>query len=267
MRIGATNTWPSEVKRQRGYVEEIGRWHSYTEKPLVAAADMARAFRAEPQRHAERSGLWAGAESGGVDRDEAARAALSGEEWHNNMIRMVASYVARGLDDAEIHAITDRLTLPGYTVDQTRREVQQDIDGARRKGWHEGARREDPQPPPDPETVEALQFAPWQEIDLSRIPRVEFVYSDFYARGYTSVTIAPPKQGKSMLALAEAIDMATGRGILSGEPAEPRRVLYFNAEDDQNVLRSRVAALLTAVLIAKGEGWQALTATFAMVEG
>src|SRR5690625_3471465 len=54
--------------------------------------------------------------------------------------------------------------------------------------------------------IKAVKFRPWTRIDLSQIPRTQFVYSDFYARGYTSLTVAAPKVGKSMLALAEAVD-------------------------------------------------------------
>ena len=77
------------------------------------------------------------------------------------------------------------------------------------------------------------------------IPSPIFVCSDFYALGYTSLTVAPPKVGKSMLALAEAIDIATGKGILTGYTREPLRVLYYNAEDDHDVLDAWVSALLT----------------------
>lgn len=99
----------------------------------------------------------------------------------------------------------------------------------------------------------ALDFAPWGERDLAAIPYPEFVYSDFYARGYTSVTLAPPKVGKSMLGLAEALDMASGKGILTGKPRAPLKVVYYNAEDDQAVVDSRVAALLVEYGIAQHE--------------
>jgi hypothetical protein len=98
------------------------------------------------------------------------------------------------------------------------------------------------------EEVEAILpalFRPWVVKDLSAIKPTEFVYSDFYARGYTSLTVAPPKVGKSMLGLAEAVDMATGRGFLTGEGRAPMNVVYYNAEDDENVLDARIAALLT----------------------
>lgn len=104
-------------------------------------------------------------------------------------------------------------------------------------------------------------FRPWKRIDLTTIPYPKFVYSDFYARGYTSVTLAPPKVGKSMLGLAEAIDIATGRGILTGVEREPQKVVYYNAEDDQHVIDSRVAALLVEYDIGQDEIEDRLFAT------
>jgi hypothetical protein len=89
-------------------------------------------------------------------------------------------------------------------------------------------------------------FKAWQTIDPSTIPLLQFVYGDAYAAGYMTVTFAAPKTGKSLLAMAEAIDAATGRGFLTGKPSAPQRVLYFNAEDDQNVLDGRVITLLKA---------------------
>jgi hypothetical protein len=94
------------------------------------------------------------------------------------------------------------------------------------------------------EAIPALDFKPWGFRPLDQIKPVEFVYSDFYARGYTTLTAAPPKVGKSMLGLAEALDMATGAGILTGHERIPLRVLYYNAEDDMSVIEARTAALL-----------------------
>ena len=44
-----------------------------------------------------------------MDREMAQQAIMSGDDWHHNVVRLVASYVAKGLGDAEIHAITDNL--------------------------------------------------------------------------------------------------------------------------------------------------------------
>ena len=165
----------------------------------------------------------------------------SGDEWHNNILRLVGKLVAGGMTDEDIHAITDSLTLPGYTLDQTQRQVKEMIEKARQKGF--GPAQELTKE--EIKKLPSLDFKSWQEKDLAAIPSPDFIYTDWYARGYTSLTVAPPKVGKSMLALAEAVDMASGKGILSGIERKPLKVLYFNAEDDQDVLDARIAALIT----------------------
>ena len=99
----------------------------------------------------------------------------------------------------------------------------------------------------------AYDFQAWREIDIAQIPRLRFVYGDTFAAGYLSVTFAAPKTGKSLLALSEAIDAATGRGFLTGQPATPIKVLYYNAEDDLAVIQGRVAAVLQAWQIPQAE--------------
>ena len=93
----------------------------------------------------------------------------------------------------------------------------------------------------EPRVLKLPSFAPLGEIDFSTIRRTDFLYRDFYARGYTSLTVAAPKVGKSALALAEAMDMASA-GKLYGVNTEPRRVMYLNAEDDAEAMRGRYAA-------------------------
>ena len=61
--------------------------------------------------------------------------ASQGINWHDNVLRLVAHMVACGATDLDIHATTDALTLDGYAVTQTRREVQSMVDSARRKGF------------------------------------------------------------------------------------------------------------------------------------
>ena len=72
---------------------------------------------------------------GSFDRAQAQVAILSGEAWHRKVLRLVASYVARGLDDWEIQSICRDFTLEGYTTEQTAIEVQKMINGAKAKGF------------------------------------------------------------------------------------------------------------------------------------
>jgi hypothetical protein len=49
--------------------------------------------------------------------------ARAGDHWHDNLVRLTGHWIARGWSDAEILTAAEALTLPGYTIAQTRREV------------------------------------------------------------------------------------------------------------------------------------------------
>ena len=70
-----------------------------------------------------------------LDRVAISEAALNGENWHDNLLRLVASWVATGQTNYEILTKAAHYTLPGYTVDQTKDEIQIMIDSARQKGF------------------------------------------------------------------------------------------------------------------------------------
>ena len=66
------------------------------------------------------------------DFDRAVKDAKSGLAWHTNVMRIVGSLVARGLEDEQIYAFTDDLTLKDYTVVETRSEVKKMLDWVHR---------------------------------------------------------------------------------------------------------------------------------------
>lgn len=106
---------------------------------------------------------------------------------------------------------------------------------------------------PEPKSSVSFQINFWNHVDLAAIPRVRYVYNRFYAKGYTSVTAAPPKVGKSLLGMIEAVDIATGRGLLTGEPQAPQKVYYYNAEDDIDTIHNRIGAILKHYKIPQDE--------------
>lgn len=67
----------------------------------------------------------------------------AGHGWHDNMLRLVAHWIARGRSDAEILAWAEPLTLSGFTVDATAADMRAMIDGARRKGFDKVATRQE----------------------------------------------------------------------------------------------------------------------------
>ena len=259
MRIGGTVAYPASHKQERGYVKELTTMRtSYDDGPRapVTIDQMQRAFGSTQPAKSTKATSGFQIDTGAMqtlDREQTRIQALQGQDWHHAVIKLVASYVSRGFTDDEIHRQTDPLTLAGYTVDQTRAEVQTAIDGARAKGWTPEAGAVRDMTDAEKEAVPAALFNWWTPMDLAAIPAPEFLYSDFFARGYTSLTVAAPKVGKSMLGLAEAIDAATGRGFLTGVSREPMKVVYYNAEDDQNAINGRVAALLTEYGIDQSE--------------
>lgn len=133
MRLAGTVSFPSKKKAAKGYeVELVGMRTEFdddrdaidfqallsefpvTDKPLAAKDTDKR-------------------DGAAMNRAMATAEIRAGNNWHDNVVRLVASYVARGLSDDEIHAITDGFTTYGYTVADTQKEVQTAIDGARRK--------------------------------------------------------------------------------------------------------------------------------------
>jgi AAA domain len=71
----------------------------------------------------------------GADVEALLAAIRAGDHWHDNMVRLVGHWIMRGLSDVEILTMAEALTLPGYTVDQTRYEVAVMIRGGREK-WN-----------------------------------------------------------------------------------------------------------------------------------
>ncbi len=61
-------------------------------------------------------------------------------QWNSSLLRLTKGLVAEGKTDEAIHAVTDGLTTDGYNIEQTRKQVQPMIDGARAKFGDDAAR-------------------------------------------------------------------------------------------------------------------------------
>ena len=179
---------------------------------------------------------------------EATLAAIQrNDHWHQNAVRLVGNWVARGLSNAEILAFAPALTIGSapdgrsYTVDQTRLQLNSMITGARRK-WNlpnPVLTIEDKLPPP-PLVIE------WEDgASAAMIPRRRWLVGSFAIRGHLTVLVAPPGAGKSTLGIALAVAGVTGRGEIVGETVhETIKAWVWNNEDDRNELRRRLAAIM-----------------------
>jgi hypothetical protein len=264
MRVAGTVSWPNKKKQEKGYVPELVtmRTEFSTDRDPQPFERLMRAF---PKKSNDtlnltgHSGIEIDLGQQAMDRQLAAQSVMAGDDWHNNIIRLVASYVSKGLSDEEIHAITDSFTLSGYSVDDTRQEVQQAINGARDKGWT---------PPPDPvkermqKQNQALNIpsepsesptegetapnwpTPYEMFDALTLPRREWVYGYDYIKKYISVTASAGGIGKTSAIIVEALAIATGKPLLGTAVKQKTNVWVINLEDPMSEMQMRTIAAM-----------------------
>jgi RecA-family ATPase len=252
MRVAGTVSWPNQKKQDKGYVPELVtmRTEFSTDRDPQPMERMMRAFpKAEPKAASTLS-IDLGQQA--MDRQLVTQNVLAGDDWHINMVRLVGSYVTKGLSDEEIHAITDSFTLAGYSVDDTRNEVQKAIDGARNKGWT---------PPPDPiaekmqqqsqavsnaDDENAMQSwpTPYNMFNALTLPKREWVYGYDYIKKYISVTASAGGIGKTSAIIVEAIAIATGKDLLGVNVKEQTNVWIINLEDPISEMQMRTIAAM-----------------------
>jgi RecA-family ATPase len=248
MRVAGTVSWPNQKKQDKGYVPELVtmRTQFKDDRDPQPIERLTRAFPKTETKPASSLDIDLGQQA--MDRQMAVQNVLAGDDWHLNMVRLVGSYVNKGLSDEEIHAITDSFTLAGYTVDDTRQEVQKAIDGARDKGWT---------PPPDPvqqrieqqnealsEETEQSWPTPYDTFNALTLPRREWVYGYDYIRKYISVTASAGGIGKTSLINVEALAIATGRPLLGAAVKQQTNVWVINLEDPITEMQMRTIAAM-----------------------
>jgi hypothetical protein len=166
-----------------------------------------------------------------------------GEEWHNNVLALIAHLVTSGYAEAVILAMAAELTLAGWTVDQTRADLRTMIEGARQK-WPPGGNSDtdtedyDAAPPrlSQPEVR-------WAGRDYGPIPPREWLLGTVFCRMFLSMLTGSGGVGKTAVRLLQYIAAALGCGVLVGEHVFRRaRILIVCLEDDENEVRRRIRA-------------------------
>ena len=150
MRLAGTVSYPPPRKVERGYIVELTEINTQysgddgieVERSPITASALADAYPQLPQFDPGKGEVHGDVGRGPFDNGSDRRSSdfLLGEiranrEWHNNTLKLVAHLVARGTDDAVILALAPEITLTGYTINETRADLEQMISGARRKGW------------------------------------------------------------------------------------------------------------------------------------
>ena len=161
----------------------------------------------------------------------------AGDHWHDNLVRLTGHWIARGWSDTEIITAAEALTLPGYMVEQTRREVAAMIAGGRRK-WNL------PNLSHGIEDHERAAFAmrPIGLLYPSKRPPRDWLVRHRLMRRHTTVTAAAPGVGKSTLTIEEAVSLASGKDFLGFGIDRPRKVAVINNEETCDELERRIEA-------------------------
>jgi RecA-family ATPase len=172
--------------------------------------------------------------------DACIAAIRAGDHWHDNMLRLVGHWIARGRCDAEILAAAEAMTLSGYTIDATRRDVARMIAGGRAK-W----RVANPEPEIDASAqYHALQPGFLYNLNLALLPRRRWILGRSLLRGHVSLLVAPAGVGKSTHGIARAVAVATGRDLTGESVHEEVKAWIYNIEDDLDELKRRLGAVL-----------------------
>lgn len=253
MRIGGTVTYPAKHKLERGYVKELTniRTEYADARPNVTIDQMHRVFGARtPAAPTAPSGMMIDTGPQAMDRERVAIQALSGNEWNAAVLRLVGSYVRKGLSDSEIHALTDPLTLGGYTVADTRAEVQDMVNRTRANPKFEGSGQDAPAPsfdhapaatPEDAAPSWSLQTAADFTADFIA---PEYLIEGVVQRGRLYTLTAPTGSGKTAVMLYIGTAMSLGQAVCDRE-TEPGDVIYMAGENPDDV-RGRVIATMDA---------------------
>ncbi len=240
MRLGGTINYPNKAKLERGRVTEIS---SYVKigGDLKTIQTLKKTFPYQSITQNYNINFTDFDRTEKLDIEQALTNIRQGNYWHDNMIRVVASLVARNKSDAEIHSVLTGITQAGYSVDQTIKEIDGAIESARNKGFNRPILTTNSAA--SVPKLDTSVFRRWTPIDPLSIPQTDFLYGNkHYIRGYCSLTASQGGIGKSSLVLTEAICMATNRDLLN-VATKKCKVAYHNSEDPYSEIQKRVYAV------------------------
>jgi hypothetical protein len=230
MRLAGTVSYPPQKKMERGYVIEGSTFRTDfpDERTPVAPQVFARAYPANAApaeiviHPAESLNTLQAMVQRPNDVNNLIAACQTGDQWHNHMIRLVASLATNGRSDTEILALAHEITLAGYTVDATRREMQIALTGARRK-----------YAAPEAGTVELVD--PDAIFDLFDIDQIEampppsWLIHEMLVEDGLTILYGDPGAGKSFISLDMGLRLAHGMDW-HGKATKPTGVLYIAGE-------------------------------------
>lgn len=240
MRLAGTVNFPAPHKLQRGYrVEQVTLKTEFEdEREPVTPEEVAAAFPAVQGVLESQSRDFPVTTLPGQTTLSAMRstqiadliaACQTGDQWHNNMIRLVAHLAAKGRTSAEILALAAGITLPGYTVEQTRREMETALAGARQK-WALPEPQDEPVEREEAAREEADSTFLLLDIDeIEAMPPPTWLVHETVGEDSLTILYGDPGAGKSFIAIDMALRLAHAMDW-HGVAAKPTGVLYIAGE-------------------------------------
>ncbi len=146
----------------------------------------------------------------------------AGRDWHNHVVKLTAHWVSLGRSTVEILGHAPDWTLPGFTVEQTRREMAKAIEGAREK-WNV------PDADPVLDGVAAKSLAILTLKDLDALPPPTWLVHGLVPEKSLIVPYGPPKAGKTFIILSMGLHIAAGLPWF-GHPVQQGGVVYIAGE-------------------------------------
>jgi hypothetical protein len=260
MRLGGSIAWPVKegrvIERTEFLIFDDGRPKSYLPEQIAKAFPPVQApLRPGSQPPRERNdsdharhtpasshtSLQIG--SSNVSVEACLARVRAGDHWHDNLVRLTGHWIARGWSDAEILTAAEALTLPGYTIAQTRREVGSMLAGGRRKwGIASPDHAVDERPAPG---IDLMQWTADRYAGEAR--PITWLCRGTIPLGVAALIAAMGGLGKSYLALDLALQIAAGvagleqpRKILGGRIAVEGTAAVVTAEDSYDAVHRRL---------------------------
>lgn len=242
MRLAGTVNYPNDKKMERGYRTELATLKVFDEDdrppvpvgmftgwcPPVKTQEMPAATESKGVISNDTIG---GAIPGnGVNVAGVLNAIRSGDQWHNNMVRLVAHLATRGRTEAEILGLAASITLPGYTIDQTVREMRQALDGARRK-W---AIEPDDAPVTEEDFDRPATFELLDMDALENMPPPSWLIDEMIPDHGLAILYGDPGGGKSFIAIDMGLRLAFGLDW-HGVKVKQTGVLYIAGEGARGI--------------------------------
>ncbi len=241
MRVGGSIAWP----KKPGRVPELTEFEML-QPDLYDLSALQRAFPPQTQKTAEAPGAAPEApagqwdfDAGGVDPGALRRAILSGQDWHINTLKLVAHYVNRRLRNSEILDLCDSLTTTGFTIEQTRRDVQKMIDGAR-GNWDIPDTGAGSTAPEQEQPADSHKAIDWPSC-VGEPPEREWTWAGRLPRGTVSSLYGDGGAGKTLLAQQLGTHIATGIPFLGANVIKGPVYALFCEDEDEELWRRQAA--------------------------